>query len=124
MPITAGILDILNGAFGILLGLLFVAFAFEGRLAWGPLFEIGGPVLIVIGVIAIVGSIFAFKRKRWWLALVGAIISIAPTALWTYFYWQSFYTSHFYLLHMLQGFSVVPTIFAIILTILSRKQFD
>ena len=129
MPITAGILDILNGAFGIFVGLFFLMI--EGWLAWGPLYEIGGPVLIVIGVLAIVGSVFVFKRKRWGLALAGVIFAITPTALFTYLFWRSFDPSFFsdahlstILINFLWGFIAVPAIFAIILTVLSRKQFE
>ena len=125
MPITAGVLDILNGAFGIILGLLFLALGsatgFYGTIH--EFYEVWGPLHIILGALAIAGGIIAFKRKWWCLALAGSIFAIPPVALWMYSYWSSFYPSHFSLLPMLQGFSIVPAIFAIVLTVLSRKQF-
>jgi MFS family permease len=129
MPKTAGILDVLNGIFGMIMG--YFLFIIEGWLGWGPLYAIGGPVLFFIGVLAIVGSVFTFKRKRWWLALVGSIFALIPIALYMYFIWHSFDPSYLseaslrYILTVpLMGFIGVPAIVAIILTVLSRKQFE
>jgi hypothetical protein len=122
MPITAGILDILNGIFGIITG--YVLFIIEGWLGWGPLYKIGGPVMFFIGVLAIVGGIFTFKRKRWCPALAGSIIAIAPAALLTYFQWSTFDPKYFFDWSAFSYFVAIPAIAAIVLTVLSRKQFE
>ena len=122
MPITAGVLDILNGILGIIIGLFF--WMFVGLLFWGTFYEIGGLLLIVIGVLAIVGGVYAFKRKRWCLALAGAIAAIIPTVVAMYDFWERFNPNYFFPLPTLQGFIGIPAIVAIILTVLSRKQFE
>ena len=80
-PPTAGIISIVAGAIGVT---EWVAIAVLGIFAWGWL-EMGGllgpggiveaaaAILIIIGIVAIVGGIFALKRKRWRLALAGSI---------------------------------------------------
>jgi len=90
---VGGILSIVSGAFGILLGAVYVLmiFMFNFMITSIPqqpmdpefpheMFQIaafiyGGIGLIValIGALAIVGGAFALKRKHWALALAGAI---------------------------------------------------
>jgi hypothetical protein len=90
-PTTAGILTIIGGAIGICLGALVILFGglvglgstiagalgepaivgILGNLA-GIIGTIGGG-MIGLGAVAIVGGIFALKRKLWGLALAGAI---------------------------------------------------
>ncbi len=123
IPITAGVLDIINGAFGIFMGLVFLTFDQLLGL-YGTFYEIGGPLLIVIGVLAIVGGVYAFKRKRWRLALAGAIAAIIPSMTIMLAFWQYFDPGDFFSLPTLQGFIGIPAIVAIILTILSKKQFE
>jgi hypothetical protein len=41
----------------------------------------------VLGLIAIVGGVFAIKRQRWMLALIGAICAIYPPHPWQDFSW-------------------------------------
>ena len=77
MPTTAGILTIIAGAGNLFAGLIV---SLAGSIAswasgfWG-LGAIGVP-LIILGIIAIVGGVFALQRKTWWLALVGAIVAL------------------------------------------------
>jgi hypothetical protein len=97
MPVVAGILDIVSGAMGVLMGLgmsLYQTFAGAIQAApgaaprFGPhmgafsqmphLFFPGmglaiGITLAVLGVLAIIGGIFALKTKAWGLALAGSI---------------------------------------------------
>jgi len=47
-----------------------------------------GPLFIVLGLIAIVGGIFALRRRVWGLALAGAICALFPfhpygSLIWT-----------------------------------------
>ena len=81
-PRNGGILTILSGAFG-LLGATSYAIGFGGTgsgFAKGdvppfvPSIIFGVPIIsIVIGILALVGGIFAMRRKRWQWALTGAI---------------------------------------------------
>ena len=90
-PVTAGILDIVAGAFAIMwfLVLMIARGVISGDLgipgmesvpAFVPaiLSSIAIPTLI-IGVFALTGGIFALQRKLWGLALAG---SIAATIFW------------------------------------------
>ncbi len=80
-PTTAGILCIVAGATqaigGIVVG---VIGGNVGRLASVPgLGSIFGAIaipLIIIGIVAIVGGVYALKRKLWGLALAGSICSL------------------------------------------------
>jgi uncharacterized membrane protein len=67
-PATGGILSIIYGSFGVLAGLVFVIMG--GSITWlvdipfakRILTLIGSP-MVLCGVIAIVGGIYAIKRK-------------------------------------------------------------
>ena len=84
MPLTAGILDIVAGAIGVIFGIVVVML---GTLAGGLLAVIGLPsigwTLAVVaaipvtgGTVAIIGGIYALKRRIWGLALAGSICSL------------------------------------------------
>ena len=78
-PVTGGILSIIAGAIGVIGGIIGACF----RAAYGPHFPgmvgFGYAVmaipLIILGAVAIVGGIYALKRKIWGLALAGSICS-------------------------------------------------
>ena len=97
MPVVAGLLDIVAGALGIVIGLFMSLRMFAVRAAqaapgvapriaphagnypqmphiffpgMGIAFGIG---LLVIGVLAIVGGVYALRLKAWGLALAGSI---------------------------------------------------
>ena len=88
----AGILSIISGAFGvmILLGVIFMFLLFaiaatdSSYYHWsGPegemvvfliiFYAVIGGFFTLLGVLAIIGGIFAIKRRNWGLALAGAI---------------------------------------------------
>jgi hypothetical protein len=80
-PTAAGILCIIAGAIGVITGIVVATvgsiwgaflFFFFGV---GWLGAIGAP-LIILGIIAIVGGIYALKRRIWGLALAGSICAI------------------------------------------------
>jgi hypothetical protein len=75
-PTVAGILDIIAGAFEVIIGIVIAAL---GSIGWffgmGWISAIGAP-LIVFGIIAIVGGIYALRREVWGLALVGSICAL------------------------------------------------
>jgi len=128
MPITAGVLDIIHGVGEILVGVFFIKVVRD--LPWGGIYGteevILWLILIPIGVLAVVGGIHAFIRKRWPLALVGGIVTFILPALFMLDYWEGFEPRSlrdFFSSHTLLGFSGIPAIVAIILTVLSRKQF-
>lgn len=76
-PTTAGILSIISGASGIILGLLAFARADDVvRNMRHVRLDIVGFLLLVLGIIAVAGGIFALLRKVWGFALAGAICAI------------------------------------------------
>ncbi len=79
MPTAAGILDIVAGCLGLFVALLLVFLA-----AAGPIVPDIPPYvssvlgaltvpMAILGILAIVGGIYALKRKIWGLALAGSI---------------------------------------------------
>jgi hypothetical protein len=91
MPKAAGILDIVAGSLGILfslvMGLWFAFFYYYTSFPSGPGSEFNDfPMrfmmllmipwaifMLVAGILAIAGGIYALKRKKWGLALAGSV---------------------------------------------------
>ena len=83
-PITAGILDIVAGGFTVLASIgLIVGGGVTGVVPDVPdfvpalLMGMAIPFLIV-GILAIVGGVYALKRKKWGWALTGSILALFP----------------------------------------------
>jgi uncharacterized membrane protein HdeD (DUF308 family) len=75
-PIAAGILSIICGVFLLAWG---SGHIIRAELVAGTLTRWQfGIVAIVLGLIAIVGGIFAVRRRVWGLALAGAICAVFP----------------------------------------------
>ena len=85
-PTTAGILCIFGGALGVILGIVLAA---AGKFAGVVLGGLGLPFLgelvvgtlvvgIVLGIVAIVGGIYAVRKQIWGLALAGSICALFP----------------------------------------------
>jgi hypothetical protein len=121
MPITAGVLDILHGIGGIILSLIGMFFlGLEGSY-WE--YEIPA-MLWIPGLLSIIGGIYSFKRKKWRVALAGAIVSILPPIILNN-PWYFFPPYNLFSPSNLIGFVITfPAILAIVLTVLSRKQFN
>ena len=77
MPTVAGILSIIAGAIGFFVGILVAAVGAAAGAGAGifGLEAIGAP-LIAIGIVAIIGGVFALRKRIWGLALAGAICSL------------------------------------------------
>jgi uncharacterized paraquat-inducible protein A len=85
MPLVAGILDLVAGVPALILGIaLAVGLGMLGGLIGGlggipGLGAIMGAIavpMIIFAIIAIVGGVFAIRRRIWWLALVGSIFAL------------------------------------------------
>ncbi len=79
-PTTAGILSIVAGALNLIVGIIVVSI---GASVVAPLcrlwgFTAVGVPIIVLGIISIVGGIFALRRRVWGMALAGAICALFP----------------------------------------------
>jgi hypothetical protein len=94
MPMTAGILDIIAGGFGLIAGLvLLIVGAVGGNFMTyyvpqvppatlvGIFLAIAVP-LIIFAIVAIVGGVYALQRKIWGLALAGSIVAFFIPWTW------------------------------------------
>ncbi len=75
-------------------------------------------LIIVAGVTAL-GGVLAFRAKRWKLALIGSIFTIIMPS---YYQWYAYITYPVWL-YQLNLIALLIGITAIVLTILSRKDF-
>lgn len=79
MPTTAGILEIIAGSFGVIaagvLNLIagITRFVPEVPRSLAPIFVGLSVPLAILGILAIVGGVYALHRKMWGLALAGSI---------------------------------------------------
>lgn len=84
-PTVAGVLCILAGAADVGLGILVLvaggiireAFAFTEIARLADLVIAISPVWFVLGIVAIIGGIYALRRKVWGLALAGSICALS-----------------------------------------------
>ncbi|MDD5397965.1 MAG: hypothetical protein PHU70_02680 [Dehalococcoidia bacterium] len=103
-PVTAGILDIIAGAAGLILGFGFmiggaiVGFITQMPMWLNTLIPVISIPLIILGLIDISGGICALVRKVWGLALAGSITTLIT--------------------------SPVIGIIALVLTAISKKEFS
>ena len=78
-PLTAGILELVAGIPALIIGILIAAGLGMATTAFAriPLWvsAIGAP-LIICGIVAIVGGIFALQKRRWGIALAGSILAL------------------------------------------------
>jgi hypothetical protein len=82
-PTAAGILCIIAGAIGVIPGIaLAVFFACYGVGWFGA---ISGAPLIIWGIVAIVGGIYALRRRRWGVALAGSICTLIGCVIFIIF---------------------------------------
>jgi hypothetical protein len=83
-PTTAGILGIIAGVVGVIFGIVLAVLgttgggilAIFGLPALGGLIAGATAIPLILGIVAIVGSIYALMRRHWGLALAGSICSI------------------------------------------------
>jgi len=81
MPRVAGFLDIISGAFGLIVAF----FSLMGLMYPDPDFQrivlSISALSFIAGVLAIVGGIYALQRRKWGLALAGSIAALFPILL-------------------------------------------
>lgn len=97
MPVAGGILSIVAGSLGLIAIAFLITFGatFGADIARDVLdslgfWEVGMPLTIIglvaiplalINVVAIVGGVYATRRRLWGLALAGAICTLVPSQL-------------------------------------------
>ncbi len=96
-----GLLAIITGYLNILAGILAIIGYNTGFLT---VFSVGvgtglGILLLALGIVAVIGGVYAIRRRGWGMALTGSIVSLAPTP------------------------AILPGIFSLIFTTLGRPEF-
>jgi hypothetical protein len=119
MPITAGVLDLVGGAFQLFLFLYSLFFGLALGASWIAL--IVAFFFLVIGILAVIGGIYALRRKRWGLALAASVLAFFPSMLWPLIHYGALSSTATLLSYVLP---LILGICAIALTVLSRKQFE
>jgi len=117
MPVAAGIIDILSGASSIIISGYTIVNLPLGA-ANAETFFLGAVLVFIAGVLAIVGGVYAFRMKKWYFALTGAITaSVALVLISLPLSWE-------YGGNLAPFLIVILGIATIILTVLARKQFE
>jgi hypothetical protein len=121
MPITAGIVDIIGGAFGLFFGTVYFISGTIGTLLRefirnDFLAQIIGPIVLIAAILSLIGGIYSIKIRHWSFAMIGSICTLFVT--WGIVIWSENAPI------ILRGLEWIPAIFTIVLTILSRKQFS
>lgn len=98
-PVVAGVLDIIEGVFGVLgcIGFIIISIVFSLNAnqpgftdydldpltasSAATLFLVIAIILAIMSVLAIVGGIFAVRRKKWGFALAGSIAAAIPGSI-------------------------------------------
>ncbi|MGP8080331.1 MAG: hypothetical protein ACLPVI_07455 [Dehalococcoidales bacterium] len=76
---TAGILSIIAGALAIIFAFtMFHRHEVIGLLNHGGRWRVWGCIVLLLGIMSIIGGIFAIMRKAWGVALAGAITALYP----------------------------------------------
>lgn len=76
-PTVAGILCIIAGVLQVLSGMTIALLTgITGAFFWAGWLAITGAPLVVFGIIAIVGGIYATRRQLWGLGLAGSICAL------------------------------------------------
>jgi hypothetical protein len=82
-PVAGGILGIIAGVLGLVLGFIFIAGGASPTLPWEPIdwTAVGlGIAEAVFGILAIIGSSYAFGRKNFTRSVVGGVCAVL--AIW------------------------------------------
>jgi hypothetical protein len=131
MPITVGIMNLIGGILQVGLSVLFISVFLTAYIGSGCRIPADpGPVvvlaihtgpLVLTGIPAIIGGIFALRRERWKLSLFGSIFAFLPLSvvfiIATDWRFVDFQALPFYVLIILLAFA------SPVLTVLSRRQF-
>ena len=94
MRIAAGVMQIVSGAISLLVFIIIIVTTTLsgsvslGRWDWWNYFSIDFsslgliPIIIIVlavGILPLIGGIFALQRKSWGVALAGSIVALFPT---------------------------------------------
>ena len=82
-PTVAGILCIIAGAIGVISGIALAVFFASSGAGWFG--AVTGAPLTILGIVAIVGGIYALRRRRWGLALAGSICTLIGCVIFMIF---------------------------------------
>jgi hypothetical protein len=75
MPLTAGILQLIIGIPGVIVGLIAVAIGSIATFFIAGLGGLIGAPIVILSIVAVIGGVFAIRKRAWGFALAGAICS-------------------------------------------------
>ncbi|MEM2943591.1 MAG: zinc ribbon domain-containing protein [Methanomassiliicoccales archaeon] len=93
-PVVGGVLIIISGLMGVIVGLSLAVLSGEIMEMiedmYGPDIVAGlegiltacGVIWFIIGLIAVIGGIFAIRRKKWGFAVVGGVLALLTIGPW------------------------------------------
>jgi hypothetical protein len=73
MPVIAGILQLIIGIPGLIVGLIAVAIGSVVTFFIAGLGGLIGAPVVILSIVAIIGGVFAIRKRAWGFALAGAI---------------------------------------------------
>ena len=73
MPLTAGVLELIIGIPGLIVGLIAVAVGSIVTFFIAGLGGLIGAPIVILSIVAIIGGVFAIRKRAWGVALAGAI---------------------------------------------------
>jgi hypothetical protein len=73
MPLTAGILELIIGIPGLIVGLIAVAIGSIATFFIAGLGGLIGAPIVILSIVAVIGGVFAIRKRAWGFALAGAI---------------------------------------------------
>jgi glucan phosphoethanolaminetransferase (alkaline phosphatase superfamily) len=126
---TAGVLMLISGVVSIYI-MVFTIWKFHDSFffSWSELFKfnvidwIDIWIPIICGAISTVfitlGIIATWKRKRWWLAVIGSIFSILTPVVW-----QLFPVTREVAVVMVRGGGILIGVITVVFTLFSRGDF-
>jgi hypothetical protein len=105
MPLTTGILDLVAGGIGFIVGAVTATIGGLATWVWHGAGAAYGVVVLILAIMAIVGGIYALRKRGWGLALAGSICALIAGIL------------------IISPPVIIFAIAAIVFTILGRPQF-
>ena len=123
MPIATGILEIVAGFWMIISSYLLTDLSEPPLESWSIYWILWLSTLFILGVLAVVGGIFASIKRKWVLAFAGAVVAITiPFITLSVIVWWA-ESLHNIPPPYTYGIEVLLSISPLILLVLSKREF-
>jgi hypothetical protein len=123
MPIAAGIFEILAGFWMLVSEYFLIGFAETSLERWDPSDFLLLSILFILGVLAVVGGVFALMRRKWRIAVAGAagivLLPFITASVLAAVVEYGYNISRWYIF----GLEILLAISPIALLLLSKREF-